>query len=158
MTDWSIVEAGDGLKPIFVNLIQLYLYDLAAELDFPIGSDGRYPYDYLERFWQHPYLIEEDGVIVGFALVVDDCPLTGRSPCKFLAEFFILKAYRRRGAGRWFFDAIRARHPGPWHVGVIRRNKAAMTFWRKCLDEEPSLVRSNHRFEGEDWLVYAFSA
>ncbi|MHA6298046.1 GNAT family N-acetyltransferase [Devosia sp. CAU 1758] len=87
-----------GDKPAIANLIQLYLHDMTEFMPFPVGPDGRFAYDFLDRFWRCPYFIMSGDEIAGFALVVDECPLTGRAPCWFMAEFFVLKAYRGRGA------------------------------------------------------------
>jgi hypothetical protein len=53
-TNVSVVRAADADKPVVANLIQLYLYDMTGDLPFQIGRDGRFEYDFLDRFWQHP--------------------------------------------------------------------------------------------------------
>jgi predicted acetyltransferase len=58
------------------------------------------------------HLIYAGDEIAGFALVIDECPLTGRQSCFFMAVFFILKAYRRRGAGQAAVAAALRAHPG----------------------------------------------
>lgn len=94
MQSAHLVPAHPDQKPAIANLIQLYLHDMTEFMPFPVGDDGLYQYDFLDRFWRHPYFIMADNEIAGFALVVDECPLTGRTPCWFMAEFFVLKAYR----------------------------------------------------------------
>ena len=157
MTGVRVQKAGPGHRTVIANLIQLYLYDMTAELPFPVGEDGRFEYDYLDRFWRHPYLILVDGELAGFALVIDECPLTTQHPCFFMAEFFVLKAYRGRGVGRQAADMIISAHPGRWHIGVIEKNAGAFRFWaaqRHCR----GAAQSHHHFDGEDWLVYEFTA
>lgn len=154
MTGVAVVPATAADRPVIARLIQLYLHDMTEFLPFAIGRDGLFAYDYLDRFWQHPYLIEAADELAGFALVIDHCPVTGASPCWFMAEFFVLRAHRGRGVGRAAFTAIVERHRGPWHVGVVARNAAAAAFWSAAagpLAGEPK-PRS---FDGEDWLVYA---
>lgn len=94
------------------RLMQLYLYDMTDSMPFPVGSDGRFEYGFLDRFWRFPYLIYAGEEIAGFALVIDECPLTGRKPCWFMAEFFVLKAHRRKGTGHAALRAALALHPG----------------------------------------------
>ena len=53
-----LVAADDAQKPVFQNLIQLYLYDMATQSEFPLDAMGRYEYDCLDRFWEHPYLVK----------------------------------------------------------------------------------------------------
>lgn len=98
-----------------------------------------------------------DGEVAGFAFVIDECPLTMRDPCLFMAEFFILKAYRRRGAGRAALAAILAQHPGNWHIGVPSANQPAQAFWGEVLRPYAPEVR-DITFDGEDWRLHAFRA
>lgn len=151
----TVHSAAPADKSTIANLVQLYLYDMTGELPFPVGPDGRFAYDRLEAFWQHPYLIRHNDELAGFALLVDSCPITGRTPCFFMAEFFVLKAYRRRGVGRAAFEALFARYPGPWQIGVIERNRQAMAFWSRVL-EDRAAGRQRLEHEGESWLLYAF--
>lgn len=153
----TLVPAHLDQKPVIANLIQLYLHDMTEFMPFPVGTDGRYAYDFLERFWRHPYLVMSDNEIAGFALVVDECPLTGRSPCWFMAEFFILKAYRGRGTGRAAVQQALQVHPGQWHIAVPHANRAAQVFWPKVLASQPLASRDIH-FDGDDWCLHEFVA
>jgi predicted acetyltransferase len=151
----SLRRASDADKPVIANLIQLYLYDMTEFMPFPVGSDGRFDYGFLHRFWRHPYFIMEGEEIAGFALVVDECPLTGRTPCWFMAEFFVLKAYRNRGVGKAAFDLALAAHAGPWHIAVPHANRTAQAFWGRALVARSAPPRDIH-FDGDDWSLYAF--
>ena len=156
MARFTLAPALDR-KSTVANLIQPYLHDLTGFMPFPVGSDGRFAYDHLERFWRHPYLIMADDEIAGFALVIDDCPLTGRAPCWFMAEFFVLRAWRGHGAGRTAIAAAVAAHPGPWHLGVPLANRAGIAFWSKALADYRPAVR-DLRFDGDAWRLHAFTA
>jgi predicted acetyltransferase len=74
-----------------------------------------------------------------------------------MAEVFVLKAHRRRGAGTEAFAQITALHPGDWHLGVITRNTGAVGFWARTLEGRGGQTRAVD-FDGEDWAVTAFSA
>lgn len=152
-----LAAATPDQKPVIANLIQLYLYDMTETMPFPVGPDGRFEYDFLDRFWRFPYLIYSDDEIAGFALVLDECPLTGRRPCWFMAEFFVLKAYRRRGIGRATLAAITANHPGDWQIGVPPDNQPAQAFWRRALASYAPASRQIV-FEGDNWQLNAFTA
>lgn len=142
-TDVRLVPAALAQKSVLGNLIQLYLYDMTEQMPFPVGPDGRFGYDFLERFWRFPYLIYSSDEIAGFALVVDECPLTGRQPCFFMAEFTAL-------------DLALALHPGNWHIGVPLANMPAQAFWGRTL--APHLPASRDlTFEGDAWRLHAFS-
>ena len=153
----SIIPASPDQKPVIANLIQLYLHDMTEFMPFPVEPDGRFAYDFLDRFWRFPYLIMTGNEIAGFALVIDECPLTGRQPCFFMAEFFILKAYRGRGTGRAALAAILARHPGDWHIATPLANTAALAFWHKAVAPLNAATR-DIQFEGDTWRLNAFIA
>jgi predicted acetyltransferase len=144
-------------RPVVERLIQLYLHDMTEFNPLPIGRDGHYPYDLLDRFWQRPFLLWCGDELAGFALVVEECPVTGTTPCWFLAEFFVLRPYRRRGLARHCCTTLFSAHPGLWHVGVIERNQAGAAYWRAFFDFFE--VKTSHRdFDGERWLVYEFES
>lgn len=153
----SLRPATTADRPVIANLIQLYLYDMTEFMPFPVGVDGRFDYGFLDRFWRHPYFILQDEEIAGFALVVDECPLTGRAPCWFMAEFFVLRAYRGRGVGRTALNLALDAHPGPWHIAVPHANRAAQRFWGRALATMSAPPRDIH-FDGDDWSLYEFTA
>ena len=155
MQSVRIVPAHPDQKPVIANLIQLYLHDMTEFMPFPVGDDGRYQYDFLDRFWRFPYLIMADTEIAGFALVVDECPLTGRTPCWFMAEFFVLKAYRGRGTGQPAVQQALSAHPGQWHIAVPHANTSAQSFWTKTLASQDPTSRDIH-FDGDDWRLHEF--
>ncbi|ODT80184.1 MAG: hypothetical protein ABS76_17195 [Pelagibacterium sp. SCN 64-44] len=155
MSPITLRPATPADKPTIANLIQLYLHDMTEFMPFPIGSDGRYEYTFLDRFWRHPYFILSGDEIAGFALVIDECPLTGRSPCWFMAEFFVLKSHRRQGTGKAALDLALAAHPGPWHIAVPHANQAAQVFWPRALGSRAFEPCDIH-FDGDDWRLYAF--
>lgn len=157
MSTIRLVPACPGQKPVIANLIQLYLHDMTEFMPFPVDPDGRFAYDYLYRFWHAPYLITSADEIAGFALVINECPLAGRAPCWFMAEFFVLKAYRKTGTGRAAVAQALKAHPGQWHIAVPHANRAAQTFWAKTLAPQAPISRDTH-FDGDDWLLHQFVA
>lgn len=143
--------------PIIGHLLELYLYDMAEIYRFPVGPDGLYAYDRLDEFWVHPHLILSNDDIAGFALIIERCPITGRSPCYFMAEFFVMRPYRRQGFGTGCALGLIGEYPGLWHVGVVERNHQAAKFWAHLF--EPFQTRiSHHEHDDERWLLYEFEA
>jgi len=153
----SMRRARDEEQGSIANLVQLYLHDLTEFMPFPVRDDGRFEYGFLDRFWRHPYFIASNDEIAGFALIVDDCPLTGRAPCWFMAEFFVLRAHRGRGVGKAALELALRAHPGPWHIAVPHANSAARQFWSRALADRAARPRPIH-FDGDDWNLYEFSA
>lgn len=152
-----IEAAGPDQRPVVERLIQLYLYDMTEFVPFPVRSDGSFEYGLLDRFWQYPYLFRVEGELAGFALVIADCPITGVAPCWFMAEFFVLRAYRRDGVGARALELILDRHPGAWHIGVNAENRVAGAFWHKVLaSRKPRAFDADH--DGYSWQIQAFDS
>ena len=154
MKPTRLVKPEPQQKVVIARLLQLYLYEFTAYLAFAVGSDGLYEYRYFESCWRkHPYLIYSGDEIAGFALVIDSCPITGASPCFFMAEFFVMKAYRQRGVGSDICNEIFSIHRGKWHIGVIEANEQAMAFW-KTIAASRSATTSRREHDDRRWLVY----
>ncbi len=87
----------------------------------------------LDRYWiepgRHPYLIEQDGVPIGFALVWNHPDGTHE-----LTEFTILPAHRHQGIGTQAAEMIFLALGGDWVLGVARNPAGAMVFWQQCLE------------------------
>lgn len=157
LSESVLVAASAQDRPTIERLIQLYLYDMAADHSFPIGDNGEYEYGLLDQFWEHAYLFRTSNELSGFALVISRCPITGKLPCWFMAEFFVLRNYRRQSVGRAMLQAILARHKGPWHIASQIQNEGAGDFWSRSI---PTEERSdfNTRFDDADWIVRSFVA
>lgn len=155
MSDVSIRLAGPQDRTVIENLIQLYLYDMADVFQFPVGPDGRFAYDFLDRFWQRPYLILWRGDLAGFVLVIDGSPVTGAEDRQFVAEFFVLRTYRGRGVGAQAFRDVLGANPGRWQIGVMESNAAASAFWLSVTAAFAPETYPHH-FDGEDWRIYEF--
>ena len=155
MTEVRLIRASDDDKPVIARLIQLYLYDMAAQTPFAIAADGLYDYGHLDAFWQHPYLFRVAGDIAGFALIIGHCPVTETAPCWFMAEYFVLRPYRRKTVGKAMLHAILARHPGRWHIATQTWNRSADAFWARILPTEGRQDLSA-RFDDADWTLRAF--
>ena len=153
------MAAGPDERDRLAALFELYLYDFSEILHLEIGDDGRFRPPSLDFYWTdprcHPFLIRVDGRLAGFALVQERNCLTGeeeREVCD-VAEFFVLRRYRRRGVGeraaRWIFDRFR----GPWVVRQRAENRAATAFWRRTIERYTSgrfddLVLDNEQWRG----------
>lgn len=130
------------------NLFQYYVYDFSALVGMDVAEDGKFARRSLELYWQdpwrHAFLARVAGRYAGFALVHQRSYLNADPSVSDVAEFFVLRKYRRQGVG-----AALARHvfeffPGRWEVRQLTGNDAATRFWRKviadftrgCFEEE----------------------
>ncbi|MDR7073084.1 GNAT family N-acetyltransferase [Fictibacillus barbaricus] len=125
-------------KEILKNLMQFYFYDFTEFIDVHPTSNGLFSdYPYLDNYWEeegrYPYLVELQGKLAGFALIrLIHTP--EKSYCS-MAEFFILKKFRRTGLGRAVAHRMFDLHKGNWEVLQIEKNKPAQTFWRKVIHD-----------------------
>jgi len=140
----EILNAKDSplLREWLSHVYPLYLHDL-SEFDhkfYQLDERGRWEPDHLQ-FWltdetAHPLVMRTDGNSVGFCFV-------GKVPFKYmspgmdyhLAEFFILRRFRRMGLGKRAAFAVFDALPGWWELEEIPANTGAITFWRKVIGE-----------------------
>jgi predicted acetyltransferase len=124
---------------LVTNMLELYMHDLSEAFPMDLGPDGRFGYDLL-RYWQEPetrfpFLIRADGQLAGFAFVARGSPATDDASDLDVAEFFVLRRYRRSGVGRQAAFQLWDRMPGRWIVRVSDRNHRGQPFWRAIIAE-----------------------
>jgi predicted acetyltransferase len=132
----DVEPAGYEEKATLRRLMQLYLYDFTefAPGEIAIDAQGEFPYRYLDHYWaaakgeqRHPFLIRVDGRLAGFALV------RVVNAVAVMTEFFVMRQYRRTGAGTEAARAVFLRFPGKWVVHELERNLPAQAFWRRAI-------------------------
>ena len=121
---------------IVQRLLPLYLYDLVGQR-WGVERDGTYaPRVWHRRFWRrdgrHHFVVRLRGRPAGFALV-RELRAVGDLPTREMAEFFVLRAYRRRGIGTHVARALFARFPGRWELSILSWNVTAQPFWRRVI-------------------------
>ncbi len=160
----EVIPASAEQSPILANLLELYVHDFSAFLDVELGLDGRFGYPNLDLYWskpgRHPFLIRVDGKIAGFLLVKKGSEFSGNHSVLDMAEFFILRRYRRQGIGTEVAHQVWRQFPGPWEVRVMPANGPALEFWRRAIAEfiaesvEPIRVEK----PGKSWQVFSFDS
>jgi predicted acetyltransferase len=166
----EILPATKEEMPIVANLFELYAHDFSEFHFVEPGPDGRFGYADLPLYWsesgRYPFLIKVDGKLAGFALIRKLAQVAGRdATCDCdaswdMAEFFVLRAYRRRGVGREAAYRIWRQFPGLWQVRVMRANQTAHRFWQRAIAEFAGEAMSLTPAEkaGEMWDVFSFSS
>ena len=134
----SLLRASKEYKPIFDNLMQFYIYDFSEYIARDVETNGLFaPYPHLQNYWEEkgkfPYLIRMNDKYVGFVLVklIESEQRTHFS----IAEFFIMRKYRRNGVGKAIAFEIFNLHKGQWEVYQKETNKPAQMFWSKVIGE-----------------------
>jgi predicted acetyltransferase len=130
----NINPAKASERDVVENLLQYYLHDFSEFTRVAMNAHGRFEYPYLAHYWRDPHrwplLIRQNNYIVGLALVRQDSDPVDGQPYREMAEFFILRSYRRLGLGCAAARMIFERFSGPWQVAVLHSNEKAQTFWQ----------------------------
>jgi predicted acetyltransferase len=151
-------------RAVLDNLMQLYVYDWSEVLPLDVGDRGRfadYPLDpYFRDDWRHPFLVRVDGKLAGFALVSARSWLTGAAGVFDMAEFFVLRRYRRQGVGLAAACAAFDRFRGPWEVRQRDAATQATAFWRRAIAHYTGGRYQEVRWDDAAWTgpVQTFSS
>lgn len=124
-------------KSVLRNLLELCQHDYSEFNGEEISEHGLFGYPYLDHYWteagRHPLFVRLAGKLAGFALVRTLAAQDAGEPVCSLAEFFILRKYRRQGVGRRAAILVFDLFPGRWRVGQERGNDPAQLFWHKVI-------------------------
>jgi predicted acetyltransferase len=119
------------------NLVQLYCYDFSEIIDLEMSEEGIFPSGSLDAYWtddwRHAFLIRVDAKLAGFAFVHARSRLTSTPGIFDMAEFFVLRKFRRRGVGALAAFAAFDRFRGDWEVRQRSTNANATAFWRRTI-------------------------
>src|SRR5262249_25160421 len=160
----TIDAASATSAPILSRLLELYVHDLSRVFDIEIGDDGRFGYDRLALYWSEPnthfaFLVRIGTRLGGFALVARGSPATDDPEDLDVAEFFILRLYRRTGIGRQAAFLLWNRLPGHWVVRVSEAHSAGLAFWEPTIREYTggAFAQKQHRGERHEFRVFTFA-
>jgi predicted acetyltransferase len=124
---------------ILANLLELYAHDFSGFHPLEIGPDGRFGYKSLPLYWsepnRHPFLIRFHGKLAGLALVKRGSEISDSQEVWDMAEFFILRGWRRHRLGTLAAQAVWRRFPGSWEVRVTQSNPSAISFWTRAISD-----------------------
>ncbi len=129
--------ATEADKPVLRHLMEPYRHDFSEWDGSDVDEQGLFGYDYLDRYWtepdRHPFLIRADGKLAGFVLLGRRSHLVPQGQAMVVAEFFVMRKYRRRGVGRQAATAAFDRFAGAWEVAQMAENVGAQAFWREVI-------------------------
>jgi predicted acetyltransferase len=154
----EVIPAAPGQEPILANLLELYAHDFSEFFDVELGEDGRFGYSSLPLYWseldRHPFLVRVDGKLAGLVLVQRKAGIWD------MAEFFVVRRYRRQGIGSEIAQQVWRRFPGAWEVRVMEANRAGCAFWKRAISEFAGEAISSARAEdaGKWWDVFSFES
>ena len=161
----TLEAASPDDAPLLENLLQLYLHDLSDAFPIDLGADGRFRYPNLSRYWSEPdrrfpLLIRAQSRVVGFVLVKRGSPVSDDPNALDVAEFFVLRRYRRAGVGRRAAFLLWDRFRGPWTVRVLEANGGALRFWSGVVGEYTNGAGTAESRDGTPgpWRVFFFDS
>jgi predicted acetyltransferase len=154
----EVIPATAEQMPIVANLIQLYAHDFSEFHHLELGPDGRFNYEPLPLYWsepnRHPFLVRMDGNLAGFVLVKSNGAVWD------MAEFFVVRGYRRQGIGTAIAHDIWKRFPGQWEVRVMQSNHSATHFWARAISQFTGKPTDPVSLEkaGTCWRLFSFDS
>ncbi|MEO7767259.1 MAG: GNAT family N-acetyltransferase [Ferruginibacter sp.] len=134
-----LVQALREHTEVIKNLMQFYIYDFSEYVHCDVEDNGLFAaYPLLDEYWKEknnrfPYIIKKDEKYVGFVLVRF---IASEERNYFsMAEFFIMRKYRKAGIGKTVAGQIFQLHKGHWEVCQKESNQPALAFWNKVIVE-----------------------
>ena len=150
----EIREAALAEKTLLRNLLELCQHDYSEYDGEDVDEHGLFGYRYLDHYWtdagRYPFLIRVDARLAGFVLVrvVDS---KDRTQTYSIAEFFVMRKYRRHGVGRQAACFVFDRFPGPWIVCQEAGNLPAQHFWRQIIGEYTHGNFTDEQLDTDEW-------
>lgn len=131
--------------------MELYKYDFSEFDPEDVNEHGLYEYMYVDHYFteknRFPFFIKVNGKYAGFALIrkIEEDNLTYYS----MAEFFVMKKYRKSDVGKRAAFQLFSQFPGEWEVSEMEENVPAQSFWRKVIS---AYTNNEYReIRKEDW-------
>ena len=159
----DIAKPADAVA--IANLWQLYAHDLSDVFSLELGADARFGHEKLSLYWSEadcrfPFLIRCGAQIVGFALVTRGSPASEDPEVFDIAEFFVVRRYRRMGVGRGAALLVWHRFPARWTVRVYEGNDNGCRFWASVIAQYSGGTHTQFTLPGHPhaWWVFSFSS
>jgi predicted acetyltransferase len=158
----EVLPATTEQEPVLANLLELYAHDFSEFSDLKIGVDGRFGYEPLPLYWREsnrfPFLVRANGDLAGFVLVQQGSQVSGAGEIWDVAEFFVLRGYRRHGVGLRVAHDVWSMFTGSWEVRVTDKNMVALAFWQRAVSEFTGVRAESALTEvaGQRWHVFSF--
>lgn len=150
---------------LLANLLELYTHDLSDVFKLNVGADGRFGYAKLPLYFNEPakrfpFLFRLGGTPAGFALINRGSPVSEDPEVLDMAEFFVLRRYRRLGLGGQAARMLWNRLPASWVVRVSAGNVAGREFWRPTIARYSAgrYQESQRPGSPHGWHVFQFSS
>jgi len=95
----ELVQVQEEEKSVLQQLLELYAYDFSEYDGADLNEHGYYGYTYLDHYWteagRSPFFIKVDDQLAGLVLVSDYRYVATDPATRSIAEFFVMRKYRR---------------------------------------------------------------
>lgn len=137
----SLSPVAETEAAVLANLLELYCHDMSVYFPIQLGDDGRFGYPSLTSYFREPerrfaFFLRSAGKLAGFALATRGSPVSPQPDALDVAEFFVLRAFRRQGAGEQAALALWRLLPGHWTVRVAEANAPGLGLWRRAVQRQ----------------------
>ncbi len=124
-------------RVILEQLMQLCLHDYSEFDPFEIGPEGRFRYRWLDAYFveseRHPFFIYWQDRLAGFVLLRES---NENQDWDFqIAEFFVLRRYRREAIGKAAATKALSLFAGWWEICFDNHNLPAVAFWESVVSQ-----------------------
>lgn len=155
--------------PVIQNLARFYAYDMSeywgGNPGWEVPENGLYECIDFKKYWDDPHafplIIRYDGELAGFAIINK----MGSEPkIDFvMAQFFIMRKFKRQGIGRQVAYQCFDRFPGVWEVMIFPGNEGSYRFWRtviKHYSDRPLMeyTRQIPHFRNKTYNIFQFKS
>ena len=156
----ELAEISYEQKSVLRSLMELYQYDMSPFED-DSGNDvneyGLYDYKYVDHYWteegRHPYFVKVSGKLAGFVLVREIEASELSVPFYSMAEFFILKKYRKQAIGKQAAFQVFGRFKGSG-ASLGWKNLPAQNFWTTIISEYKAGEYSETTYAGNPAIEF----
>ena len=160
----EVIPAARQQMHVLANLLELYAHDFSEFHKLELGPDGRFGYQKPPLYWsepsRYPFLVKVEGNLAGLALVKKGSEISGNETVWDMAEFFVVRGYRRRGIGTVIAHKVWRRFRGLWEIRVMDSNQAARVFWEGAISIYiGGRLRSARVMRGSEcWRLFSFES
>lgn len=151
--EMDISEATLSEKTLIQHMMQLYQYDFSEFEGNDLDDYGMFGYKYLDHYWveegRTPLIVRVAKHLAGFVLVNKHSYTAEDRFC--IAEFFIMRKYRRKGMGRKVARRVFDMFGPLWEVQQTKENTVAQAFWMKVVKEYTNGVFDYYENGIGDW-------
>jgi len=122
------------------NMARFYVYDMSeymgSEPGWEIPEDGLYECIDFKKYWESdstasPFLIKYKDELAGF-VILDKKGSDDKVDFN-MAQFFILRKFKKKGLGKFVAQSFFEKFKGLWEVNVMLENHGAYEFWKKII-------------------------